>query len=116
VRGLFRNHRGGGGLPRSTGPCGASARESGDLGASGHTFGVAHVVVFRTPDPDLPLDLLPDRWKLSEAGTLFWILHSGSAEAALEHVRGSPPEGPKGEYPGSGSSQRGAVSAAGVSR
>src|SRR3954454_20947006 len=38
-------------------------------------------------DPDLPLELLPDRWKLTEARTLFWDLYTGLADLALERIR-----------------------------
>ena len=38
-------------------------------------------------DPDLPLELLPDRWKLTEARNLFWNLYTGLAEPALERVQ-----------------------------
>src|SRR4051812_4067994 len=38
-------------------------------------------------DPDLPLELLPDNWQLTEARVVFWRLYTGLAESALQQVR-----------------------------
>jgi phenylacetic acid degradation operon negative regulatory protein len=42
---------------------------------------------FPGADPDLPLELLPDRWQVTEARTVFVQLYECLAEPALEHVR-----------------------------
>jgi phenylacetic acid degradation operon negative regulatory protein len=42
---------------------------------------------FPSGDPDLPLELLPDRWQLTEARSVFMGLYECLAEPALEHVR-----------------------------
>jgi phenylacetic acid degradation operon negative regulatory protein len=42
---------------------------------------------FPWDDPDLPLELLPERWRLSEAHGLFAALYTKLTDRALEHVR-----------------------------
>jgi DNA-binding transcriptional regulator PaaX len=38
-------------------------------------------------NPDLPLEPLPNRWKLTEARNLFWDLYTRLVEPELERVQ-----------------------------